>query len=187
MACNVPLVAVSNDPCAKVAYGRQIVAILYQDSAGDAPTLTTESAAQAAMTAVGADKLFILNNVAASDVADPSDQLLSGNDVPYGASELTDRTRTVTGRLQYPAAATHTAVNALNSRGGTLRTWLLDDQGYLQGPIENASLVFGVFKRPGIGQAIPAHYPLTLTYNSIAEPAISAAALPHIKSLVNAA
>lgn len=188
--CDLPLVAVTNDNCAKVDYGKQIVALLYQDSDGVAPNLTgttapTLSALQGFMTAEGADQLFILKNLAGAQVPDASDTTLSGNDVPYGGTILTDRLRTMTARLQYPSASTHTAVNAMNARQKPLRVWLVDDKSFIQGPYEEATLSFGAFLRGGIGGALP-NYPLTLSVNSIDEAAFSPAPIPDVKKLVNA-
>ncbi|RPD50045.1 hypothetical protein DNI29_04410 [Hymenobacter sediminis] len=191
--CDLPLVAVDND--AKncdgsgnpiPALGTQIPVIFYQDMEGTAPDLTTQAGAQAAMTATGVNQVFILKNLAVGIVPAPTDQTLTGNDVPYGATILTNRTRTMTARAQYPTNATHAAVSQHNQAQRPVRVWLLDNNDYLQGPWENASIVFGGLERPGLGQAIPANYPLTVTFDSIAEAPVSAAQLKFLKSLTNA-
>ncbi|MBG8556171.1 hypothetical protein [Hymenobacter guriensis] len=194
--CDLPLIGVENNSqnCDAQgnplpALGQQIVKLFYQDSDGDVPSLATQSAAQAAMTAAGVDRVYTLDNIAAGVVPAAADQTLSGNDVPYGATVTTGRTRTTTGRAQYPTPATTVQVNTINRRsatGKTLRVWQLDNKGYLQGPIEDASLIFGALERGGLGQATPTNYPFTLTHEGIDEPAISPAPLPFLKTLVNA-
>jgi hypothetical protein len=184
--CDLPLVAVENEPCAPLGLGQQIPQILYQDPAGTWPTLTSLATAQAAMTAEGVNRLFTMKNIAAGIVPAATDQTLTGNDVPYGGTIITGRTRTQTGRLQYLGASTVAAVNAINKRGGLIRVGLVDDKGFLQGPIENATITFGALERPGLGQAIPANIPYTLTWDALEEGAISATPLPFLRNLSNA-
>jgi hypothetical protein len=186
-SCTIPLVAPANDPCAAVQYGKQIPQIFYQDMDGEAPELTTESEVQAALAATGVDKLHTLKNIAAGLVPEAADQTISGTDLPYGGVQVTGRTRTMTGRLQYATQTTHENVNKVNQRQKPLRVWLVDDKGFPQGPIENASLGFGAFLRQGVGQPLPSHYPLTLSYDSLEEPPFGATALSFLRTLNNVA
>jgi hypothetical protein len=174
------------------ALGTQIPQLFYQDMDGnrvaaDAALRGLLSAGQAAMTATGVEQVFTLKNIAAGVVPDATDQTLSGNDVPYGATILTNRSRTSTGRAQYPTSGTHAAVSQHNQAQRRVRMWFLDNNDYLQGPWENASLIFGALVRLGLGQAILTHYPFTVSYDSIAEAPVSATQIKHLKQLNNAA
>lgn len=193
MACDIELAETktANDPCTKLLLGQQIPIILYQDTAGTAPELVAtggnQAAFQAALTATGEDQLFMIKNLAAGVRGDATDQTLTGNDTPYGVTQLTDRANTITARAQYLSAADNTALDNLNLRGGLVRFWIVDDKDVIQGPFENASIIAGALTRAGLGQAIPAGRTLTVSWNSLTEAPISSAAKPFIRSLVNAA
>lgn len=191
--CTLPLAAIENDACAAGQYplGQQIRTLLYQDMAGVAPDLrgskttpATLSQVQTALTAAAPDKLFVLRDIAGGLVPASSDTTLTGNDVPGGGTRLTNRTRTVTGRTDLITPALVDAVNAQNARGGEYRVWLVDDKGYVQGPIAAATIVFGALERAGINGASN-RIPFTVTYSSIAEPALGFAPIAGINSLVN--
>ncbi len=191
--CILPLVGIDNQQCDGAgallpAFGTQITQLLYQNSAGVAPSLITESAAQAAMTAVAAAQVFTLKNIAAGVVPDATDQTLTGNDVAFGGTLLTNRSRTLTGRVQYVTDATIAAVNtlnALNQAGGTLRVWPVDNKGFIQGPLEGATLTFGALQRPGLGQNLPPYFNFTLAWDSIDEASVKGP-FAYLKTLSNA-
>lgn len=189
MACEIPLVAPLNDPCAPGAaqIGKQFVGLFYQDAAGTPPTMTSISGIQAGLTATGADKLYIIKNLAASTVAEPADQTITGNDVAYGGTVITERTRTVVGQMQYLSAADVATNNQLNA-GNALakRVWWFDDLNTIQGPYENATIGVGGYIRAGAGQALPNRQGLTMTHRGLAEPAIGAP-IPGLAGLVNVA
>lgn len=194
MACDIELAAtaVSNDPCSKLLLGKQPVGFFYQDSAAaTVPELVAVggnlAAFQAALSATGALRVFKVGSLAAGVRPEATDQTLTGNDVPYGGTELTDRANTITGRLQYMSAADITATDQMNKRGGTVRVWVYDELGMIQGPIENVSVVYGALQRPGLGQNIGANRAVTLSWNAIEEAPLSTAPKTFLKGLVNAA
>lgn len=192
--CNFPLVGIDNQLCGPdgtllPAFGKQITQLLYQSSKGVAPSLALIASAQAAMTAEDEDQVFTLKNIAAAIVAAATDQTLSGNDVAFGVTLLTGRQRTLTGRVQYVTPATITAVNtlnALNQAGETLRVWPVDEKSYLQGPLENVSLVFGSLQRAGAGQNLPPYFDFTMTWEAIDEAPVTGPFV-YLKTLTNAA
>lgn len=177
MACDVPLVAPANDPCAfkSAVIGKQFVALLFQDAAGVAPTsLATKAGIQAGLTATGADQLFIIGNLAASTVAEPTDQTLTGNDVPYGGTLITERSRSIVGQMQYLTAADVALNNDLMASNGQLkRVWMVDDLNVVQGPYENATISVGGYIRAGAGVATPNRQSITVSHRGLAEPAIA--------------
>ncbi len=194
--CDLPLVKVDNEYCATTdkPLGKQVVGILYQDAAGTAPDLLTVpgtgadvrlATLQAALTAVGADKLFILKNLAGATVPAATDTTLSGNDVAYGGTRITDRIRNLVARIDYLTPSNNLALNALTARQKPLRHWEFDENGGIQGPFENSTVVVGNIQKAGIGGA-PTHRQITLTHRGVDETNFQPAALVGIQGLVNA-
>lgn len=192
--CTLPLVAVTNENCIANPLGKQIVMVLYQETAGVAPDLTTVpatgadtrlAALQAALTATGADKVYALKNLAGTVVPASADTVLQNNDVPYGGQRITDRIRTVKGRVDFLTPASNEAMNALNDRQKPIRTWEVDEYGMVQGPFENTTLSFSNIVRSGIAGA-PTHREFTKVSRGLHEPAFSAAPLAGIASIQNA-
>lgn len=189
MPCNVQIDAPANDPCAfnPNVIGKQFVGLFYQEMTGTAPTsMTGISGIQAGLSATGDSQLFILKNLAAPTTAAPSDQTLSGNDVPYGGSIITERTRVIEGQMQYLTAADIAINNALMASQSPKRVWWFDDKNAIQGPYENAYLNVGGYLRPGAGSATPNRQSISMTHQGLAEPAIGAPVAGLI-ALVNAA
>jgi hypothetical protein len=190
--CDLPLVAPENDPCAANQYvlGAQITSAIMQDPAATTfPDLTSSSATMAAitpfMTAVDNTKTTILKNLAGAKVPAAKDTTLSGNDVTFGGTRITNRERTITARLDFITPAMIAQVNAANGRQKPVRLWLVDDKGVSQGPCENATVQYGSLIRDGINGG-PTHVEVTITYNSIDEPQLGAKPLPGLNFLVNA-
>jgi len=195
--CTLPLVAVNNEYCATTdkPLGKQPVMLLYQDPAGVAPDLITVgtpdtrlATLQAALTATsngGADKLFVIKNLAGGTVPAPTDTTLSGNDVPYGGTRITDRSRTMSARIDFLTPSNNTALNQLTARQKPVRTWEVDEEGLVFGPYENSTIVVGGIQKAGIGGA-PTHRPITVTTRGIDEAPFAAAPLVGIQGIVNA-
>lgn len=189
-ACTLPLVLPDNDPCLSGAavIGKQVVGLLFQDQAGTAPAFTDLASLQAALTATGEDKVFILPNLSDAVVPAATDETLTGNAVPYGGTIITGRTRTLTARLAYLAPAAVAAADQFNARQTPLRHWEYDDQGRLQGPFENSTVALGVLERAGIGNAQQPGKSLTVSTRlpGLAEPPISTTTIAGINALRNA-
>ena len=188
MACDIVIVAPDNDPCAfqTVKVGKQLVGFLIQDMrATPLPTPITLASIQAALTDPDYP-MRIIKNLAASTVAEPTDQVLTGNDVPYGTSELTDRTRTLSGRMQYLTPADVEVNNGLNRNQSPKRVYSFDDLNATQGPYDNSSVVVGGYLRPGAGTNQKNSQLITVTHNGLDEPKIGVP-IPGIAALVNAA
>lgn len=195
--CTLPLVAIENDACAAqpYGYGQQIRTLLYQDMAGVAPDLlgtkakpATLADVQAAITATtnnGADKVFVLRNIAGGLVPASSDTTLTGNDVPGGGTLVTNRTNTFTGRTDLITPDLVTGVNAMIARGGEYRIWLVDDKNYVQGYAEGATINFANLERAGINGASN-RIPLTVTWLSKAILPLGFAPIAGINALANA-
>lgn len=192
--CTLPLVAVNNEYCATTdkPLGKQPVILLYQDPAGDAPDLVTVATPdvrlatlQAALSATGVDKVFILKNLAGGTVPAPTDTTLSGNDVPYGGTRITDRSRTMTARIDFLTPSNNTALNQLTARQKPVRTWEVDEEGLVFGPYENSTIVVGGIQKAGIGGA-PTHRPITVTTRGLDEAPFAASPLVGIQGVVNA-
>jgi hypothetical protein len=188
--CTLPLVMPNNDPCVagSIALGKQVTGILVQDARGTAPTLTTLASIQAALTATGDDKVFILPNLSDGVVPDAADETQSGNAIPFGGTVITGRTRTMTGRLVYLDPTGVEAADDLSARQTPVRHWEYDDQERLQGPFENSSITLGVLTRAGIGNAAVPGKSLTVSTRlpGLKEPAINAARTVGINALRNA-
>lgn len=191
--CDLPLVAVNNEYCATTdkPIGKQIVGIIYQDMSGTAPDLTTVATTdgrlaliQAGLTATGVDKLFILKNLAGATVPAATDTTLSGNDVPYGGTRITDRVRLMTARVDYLTPTNNIAINSLTARQKPIRYWEYDEEGGVQGPFENATFVAGNIQRAGIGGA-PTHRPITLSTRGLDERPFQTAPLVGVQGLTN--
>jgi hypothetical protein len=194
--CDLPLVAVNNEYCATTdkPLGKQVVGIVYQDMAGTAPDLLTVPATgadprlgtlQDGLTATGVNKLFILKNIAGATVPAAADTTLSGNDVPYGGTRITDRVRTMTGRVDYLTPSNSAALNSLTARQKPLRHWEFDEEGGLQGPFENSTFVASNILKAGIGGA-PTHRLVTVTTRGLDERPFQPAPLVGIQGLINA-
>jgi hypothetical protein len=140
---------------------------------------------QAALTATGPDKLFILKNLAGGTVPAPTDTTLSGNDVPYGGTRITDRSRSMTARIDFLTPSNNTALNQLTARQKPVRTWEVDEEGLVFGPYENSTIVVGGIQKAGIGGA-PTHRPITVTTRGLDEAPFAAAPLVGIQGVVNA-
>jgi hypothetical protein len=193
--CTLPLVKVDNEYCAATdkPIGKQIVGIIYQDSAGTAPDLTTIpttggdtrlAALQAGLTATDEDKLFILKNLAGATVPAATDTTLSGNDVPYGGTRITDRVRNMSARVDYLTPSNNIALNTLTARQQPFRYWEFDEEGGVQGPFENATFTAGNIIRNGIGGA-PTHRLITLSARGLDERPFQTAPLVGIQGLKN--
>lgn len=195
--CDLPLVKVDNEYCAVTdrPLGKQVVGIIYQDMAGTAPDLITVPAAPApdprlgliqdGLTATTEDKLYILKNLAGATVPASADTTLSGNDVPYGGTRITDRVRTMTARVDYLTQSNNTALNSLTARQKPLRHWEFDEEGGIQGPFENSTFVAGNIIKQGIGGG-PTHRPITVSTRGLDERQFQPAPLVGIQGLINA-
>lgn len=192
--CDLELIAVNNDPCGATELGKQPVMILIQSMAGVAPDLTTVpangtdgrlAALQAAITATDEDKIFVLNNIAGGTLPAATDETISGNDVPRGGTIVTGRERVLTGRADYLTQAASDAMDNNNRRGGTVRAWLVDENDYVQGPFNNARVVYGSIVRPGLGNATT-HRPVTMTHRGLDEPTFASKPLVGVASVTNA-
>lgn len=189
MACGIAPVAPANDPCLfkNAVIGKQFVGLFYQLMTAVAPTMTSLAGIQAGLAAEGDDQLFILKNVAAATVSDPTDQSLTGNDVPYGGTIITERARAIVGQLQYltPAdVATNNELMAGNAE--PKRVWWFDDLNVLQGPYENAYISVGGYLRAGAGTPTPNRQSITMNHRGLEEPAIGLP-IAGLRSLQNAA
>lgn len=195
------LVAIPNDPCSAPKWGEQIVGIFVQRIAGSpfdgvplasgttGGDITLVADWEAKMAALDDDKIVFLHNLAGTEVADVTRRSREGNDVPYGGLEILNMARSFSGRIQYPNNDTITAVNSSRC-WGKVRVWILDNNGYLQGGdagIENVNVNVDALKRPGIGSAIPTHFPFSVDWEDIEEKAMSDTALTFLKTLDNAA
>jgi hypothetical protein len=188
MPCSIQIDAPANDPCAfqSAVIGKQLVGILYQEMSGTAPAvMTTLSGIQAGMTATAESQVFIIKNLAASSTPAPTDQTLSGNDVPYGGEIITDRTSKVEVQMQYLTPADIATNNTLAQSQSPKRVWLIDDKNVLQGPIENAYITVGGYIRSGANSATPNRQSLTVTYRGLATPAVGLP-IAGVAGLVNA-
>jgi hypothetical protein len=195
-SCTLPLVAVNNEYCATTdkPLGKQPVMLIYQDPAGNIPELVKIASSgsdirlatlQAGLTATDENKLFVIKNLAGGTVPAPADTTLSGNDVPYGGTRITDRSRTMTARIDFLTPSNNTALNQLTARQKPVRTWEVDEEGLVFGPYENSTIVVGGIIKAGIGGA-PTHRPITVTTRGIDEAPFAAAPLVGIQGIVNA-
>lgn len=193
--CNLELLPVSNnnlncDPATGKpipGVGQQVVAFFYQDPAGDMPDLSTLAGMQAASTADGVDRVYGIKNLSNGLVPAATPRVQEGQQVAYGVRSLQGMARTATGDVQYFSKADQLAIDKLNRRTDTLRTWFLDNNNYLHGPIESASLKAETgLQLPGIGDK-PAYYAMVMGWDDISEPEISDAPAPHLKNFVNTA
>lgn len=195
IVCDLPLVKVDNEYCAATdkPLGKQPVILLYQDVAGDAPDLITVAAGgdtrlatlQAAMTATGVDKVFALKNLAGGTIPAATDTTLSGNDVPYGGTRITDRSRNITARIDFLTPSNNLALNQLTARQKPVRTWFADEEGIVYGPYENSTIVVGSLQMAGIGGA-PTHRPITITSRGVDDPSFAASPLVGIQGITDA-
>ena len=196
-SCGDALTAIKNDPCNFAGIGVQITTIAYQlmtgsDFDGNAIASGTEGGDisleadwQAKLAAVDEDKIVLLKNLGGVQTPEASPQVRENNDVAYGGRVITDISRVITGRLDFPALSDIAAISRVNKCMGKVRVWLLDNNDFLQGPVRNANLTFGSLTRPGLGQALPAHFTFSLNYNAIEEPEFQTTPLPFISTLVN--
>ncbi|RZL07755.1 MAG: hypothetical protein EOO62_16575 [Hymenobacter sp.] len=194
--CTLPLVAVNNEYCATTdkPLGKQPVMLLYQDPAGTPPDLITVGTpdtrlaklqAALALPDGDANKLYVIKNLAGGTVPAPTDTTLSGNDVPYGGTRITDRSRSLTARIDFLTPSNNTALNQLTARQKPVRTWEVDEEGLVFGPYENSTIVVGGIIKAGIGGA-PTHRPITVTTRGIDEAPFAAAPLVGIQGIKNA-
>lgn len=194
--CDLPLVKVDNEYCATTdrPLGKQVVGIIYQDMAGTAPDLLTVpgtgadprlATLQTGLTATDENKLYILKNLAGATVPASADTTLSGNDVPYGGTRITDRVRTMTARVDYLTQSNNEALNSLTARQKPIRHWEFDEEGGMQGPFENSTFVAGNILKQGIGGG-PTHRPITVTSRGLDERPFQPAPLVGIQGLINA-
>jgi hypothetical protein len=194
--CTLPLVAVNNEYCATTdkPLGKQPVILLYQDPAGTPIDLiavatpdTRLARLQAAMSLPATDpnKVYAIKNLAGGTVPAPTDTTLSGNDVPYGGTRITDRSRTMSARIDFLTPSNNIALNQLTARQKPVRTWEFDEEGLGFGPYENSTIVVGGIIKAGIGGA-PTHRPITVTTRGIDEAPFASAPLVGIQGIANA-
>jgi len=171
-ACDLPLVPIENDACVAQSfnYGQQIRTILYQEMSGTAPDLIgtkttpiTLGDVQAEIAKAAPNKLFVLKDIAGGIVPAATDTTVSGNDVPGGGIKLATRTNTYTGFTDLISPALVDSINAMIRRGGQYRLWLVDNNSYVQGYADDATIVFGTLERAGIDNATN-RIPLTVTF-----------------------
>jgi hypothetical protein len=195
--CTLPLVAVDNEYCATTdkPLGKQPVMLLYQDPAGTPPDLITVAEGgdtrlarlQAALSLPDGDvnKLYVIKNLAGGTVPARADTTLSGNDVPYGGTRITDGIRTMPARIDFLTPSNNIALNKLNARQKPVRTWEADELNFIFGPWENSTILIGGIQKAGIGGG-PTHRPITVTSNGIDEPAFATAPLVGLQGIKNA-
>lgn len=181
-SCSDTLAAPKNKPCDKLDLGKQITAIFIQKMEGSpfdggtisgtsGGTITNKADWEAKIAATDDDKIIVLKNLAGITVPEASAQELSGNDVPYGGRIVTDLTRSIAGRLQYPDTTTITNVNKSRC-WGKVRVWLLDERDNLQGGnegIENVNINFMNLVRLGLGDGTPPHFPFQVDWMDLEE------------------
>jgi hypothetical protein len=191
--CTLPLVAIEADACdaQQFDYGQQIRTILYQDMSGVAPDLlgtkttpATLAQVQDALTAAAPDKLFVLKDLAGGLVPASSDTTISGNDVPGGGTILVNRTNTFTGRTDLITPTLVDSVNKMILRGGQYRLWFVDNNSYVQGYANDATIGFASLERGGIGGASN-RIPLTVTWLSKTILPLGFAPIAGINALTN--
>lgn len=193
--CTLPLVVVNNEYCATTdkPLGKQPVMLIYQDPAGTPPDLITVGTpdtrlaklqAALALPADDVNKLYVIKNLAGGTVPARTDTTLSGNDVPYGGTRITDGLRTMTARIDFLTPSNNTALNQLTARQKPIRVWEADEESLIFGPFENSTIVAGGIQKAGIGGA-PTHRPITVTTRGVDEAPFAAAPLVGLQGVVN--
>jgi hypothetical protein len=179
-SCADPLETATNDKCAAIAYGNQIVKIFAQKVTGtdfDASggnTITVEADWDTKLAADDDDRIVVFSNLtnALRPSADPN--IEEGNEVTYGGKNIIDRPQSITADFKYLAQSTFRALDQV-ACWDLVRIWFLDNNGYLWAQntstgagIPDVSVTTGTYAQEGIGTKN--RNPMEFSWNNICQP-----------------
>lgn len=178
--CDDALESVSNDKCAAVDYGTQIVKVFFQKMTGadfdgtSGNTVTTEADWNTRIVSDTDDRIVVIGNLSNASLPATDPNTEEDNAVPYGGIEIIDWPREFTAELKYLTAAGIAALDQVNCWPLT-RMWFLTNKNYLFASdatsgagIENVSVIPTSYRIEGIGTKNRAG--LRVKWNNVCNP-----------------
>lgn len=190
--CTDPLQSPTNDKCAAVTYGNQIVKVFFQKETGAdfdgtaGNDVEVEADWQTRVAADDDDRIVIIGNLAGAERPSADPNVEEGNAVPYGGQEVIDRPQSITAMLKYAKQETFRQLDQIACWDLT-RMWFLDNNNWLWGfntttgeGIPSVSVTTGTYQQMGIGTKNS--NPITISWNNVCQP-VPIAQLSFLKTL----